>query len=130
MAIKINERQNFIPIEIYDFTFRFPLTDQAMSAFYHGLEKVKRIADEIQRALQEQEEQNAVGAVETAFGEAEQMLRECFDLIAGQDAYDKVYPKVESVTIMFNYFMQMAVGLEEELETYHSQRILTKYMKD
>src|SRR5690554_752169 len=106
MAIKIQTKQTFIPIEIGDeLTLKFDLSDEAM------LNLEKKMTD-VQKSFAEVDENDSD---EEAIEKVKNIIRAAFDEIFGEGTFDKVYAISPSTLIVAEYFMQIAQGLQEEM---------------
>ena len=106
MAIKIQTKQTFIPIEIGDeLTLKFDLSDEAM------LNLKKKVTD-VQKSFAEVDENDSD---EEAIEKVKNIIRAAFDEIFGEGTFDKVYAISPSTLIVAEYFMQIAQGLQEEM---------------
>lgn len=106
MAIKIQTKQTFIPIEIGDeLTLKFDLSDEAM------LNLEKKVTD-VQKSFAEVDEKDSD---EEAIEKVKNIIRAAFDEIFGEGTFDKVYAISPSTLIVAEYFMQIAQGLQEEM---------------
>lgn len=106
MAIKIQTKQTFIPIEIGDeLTLKFDLSDEAM------LNLEKKVTD-VQKSFAEVDENDSD---EEAIEKVKNIIRAAFDEIFGEGTFDKVYAISPSTLIVAEYFMQIAQGLQEEM---------------
>lgn len=106
MAIKIQTKQTFIPIEIGDeLTLKFDLSDEAM------LNLEKKVTD-VQRSFAEVDENDSD---EEAIEKVKNIIRSAFDEIFGEGTFDKVYAISPSTLIVAEYFMQIAQGLQKEM---------------
>lgn len=107
MAIKIQTKQTFIPIEIGDeLTLKFDLSDEAM------LNLEKKVTD-VQKSFAKVDENDSD---EEAIEKVKNIIRSAFDEIFGEGTFDKVYAISPSTLIVAEYFMQIAQGLQEEMK--------------
>lgn len=106
MAIKIQTKQTGIPIEIGEHTFYFDTSDESIANFHNNYEKVMKDLDSI----------NVEGAnIPETLEASKGVLKKGFDLFLGEGAFEKIYKMSPSVTIIMQYFVQIAEGIEEEL---------------
>lgn len=106
MAIKIQTKKTEIPVEIGDLEFAFDTSDESIKKFR-------------KEALKVQEEFHSIGAdvdSDTAVEEAKKALKRGFDMMLGEGAFEKVYDLSPSVMTCMQYFIQLAEGIEQELQ--------------
>lgn len=106
MAIKIQTKKSEIPIEIGDEKFAFDVSDESIKNFR-------------EEALKVQKEFHSIGADvddETALEEARKALKRGFNVMLGEGAFEKIYALSPSVMICMQYFVQLAEGIEHELQ--------------
>lgn len=124
MAIKIQTQRTSIPVEIGELEFEFKTTDENIAAF-------RKKAEEISKDLQNIEPS---GTDDEILEQTKDVLRQGYDLILGDGAFDQIYEQTPSVMNLANYFMQLSDGINEELgnmgltETQHDK--VQKYLKN
>lgn len=106
MAIKIQTKKSEIPVEIGDEKFAFDVSDESIKNFR-------------EEALKVQKEFHSIGAdadEEKALEEAKKVLKRGFEVMLGEGAFEKIYAISPSVMICMQYFVQLAEGIERELQ--------------
>src|SRR5690606_31497970 len=79
-------------------------------------ESIKKLREE---AFKVQEEFHSIGADvddDTALEKAKKVLKRGFNLMLGEDAFEKIYDLSPSVMACMQYFVQLVEGLEQELQ--------------
>lgn len=108
MAIKIQEKQTEIPVEIGTLNFSFELTDESIIAFRKNALATQKGLESLQ--IDESEDEEKV------LQKAKDVLKKGFDLFLGEGAFDKIYAMTPSVSRLGNYFLQLVDGVSEEIE--------------
>lgn len=104
--IRIQTEIPEIPVEFGDLKFSFLLTDKFLNEFR-------------ERALALQEEIKGVSvdniSEEEMLSELGRVLKKGFDSILGDGAYDQLYEKWPSVMTLVEYYQQLNIGIETEM---------------
>lgn len=103
MAIKIQTKQTTIPVEIGENKFEFDASDESIKRFY-------KATDEMQDKLEKMKDFE--GNVE----EGREILKEAFNLVLGDGAFDKIYAEVPSIIVLQDVFLQLSEGIAEEID--------------
>src|SRR5690625_150449 len=106
LAIKIQTRDTFIPVELGDLTLKFHVTDESIVNFRKEALKVQ----------QELEKFNDSDNDEELLNQAKEALKHGFDVFFGRGSFEKVYDISPSVVIVMSYFEQIVEGIAEELK--------------
>lgn len=110
MAIKIQTEETVIPVEIGNLTFGFNISDDAVSTFQNGVDKVLEKFKKLEKEISEENGSEVIGLVK-------QVLTEGFDFMLGEGTFEKLYKQTPSVIKLTNVFKQLSDSLKEELET-------------
>lgn len=106
MAIKIQTKQDYIPIQLGDEEIRFYITDDAILRIRKGYEKVQKELEEIKKPDDE----------DVAVKKMKEVLKKGFDLLYGEGTFEKVYGVTPSVFVCLEYFQQMVDATFKELD--------------
>ncbi|MFS7000961.1 hypothetical protein AB6819_09400 [Carnobacterium maltaromaticum] len=110
MAIKIQTEETVIPVEIGNLTFGFNISDDAVSTFQNGVDKVLEKFKKLEKEISEENGSEVIGLVK-------QVLTEGFDFMLGEGTFEKLYKQTPSVIKLTNVFKQLSDSLKEELES-------------
>lgn len=110
MAIKIQTEETVIPVEIGKLTFGFNISDDAVSTFQNGVDKVLEKFKKLEKEISEENGSEVIGLVK-------QVLTEGFDFMLGEGTFEKLYKQTPSVIKLTNVFKQLSDSLKEELES-------------
>lgn len=106
MAIKIQTKKPEIPVEIGDLKFVFDVSDESIKNFR---EKAKNAIEAIEKIEVDEKDENK------ALDSIKDILRQGFDFMLGDGAFEKIYELSPSVLCCMQYFQQVVDGIEEEL---------------
>lgn len=109
MAIKIQTRQTGIPVEIGDKTFYFETSDENIKNLRKNYQQVIKELEAIEKDVEEMSDEDTLEATKD-------VLRKGYELFLGKGSFDEIYAMSPSVTNMSYYFIQIAEGIQEELE--------------
>jgi len=101
LAIKIQTKTPTIPIEIGDLTLEFDMTDENIDRLYNTYEKMAERFDKAE-----------TNDVETS----KKVMKEAFDYILGDGAFDKVYALSGSILVTTEYFEAITNGIRDEVQ--------------
>lgn len=110
MAIKIQTEETVIPVEIGKLTFGFNISDDAVSTFQNGVDKVLEKFKKLEKEITEENGSEVIGLVK-------QVLTEGFDFMLGEGTFEKLYEQTPSVIKLTSVFKQLSDSLKEELES-------------
>lgn len=110
MAIKIQTEETVIPVEIGNLTFGFNISDDAVSTFQNGVDKVLEKFKKLEKEISEENGSEVIDLVK-------QVLTEGFDFMLGEGTFEKLYKQTPSVIKLTNVFKQLSDSLKEELES-------------
>lgn len=110
MAIKIQTEETVIPVEIGKLTFGFNISDDAVSTFQNGVDKVLEKFKKLEEEITEENGSEVIGLVK-------QVLTEGFDFMLGEGTFEKLYEQTPSVIKLTSVFKQLSDSLKEELES-------------
>lgn len=119
MAIKIQTKKPEIPVEIGDLKFSFDVSDESIKKFRNEAIKVQKELEEI--AISDNDDQ--------ALEQAKDALKRGFEIMLGEGSFKKIYDISPSLVLCIQYFVQIAIGIEEELKNMgfsQSQKDLAK----
>lgn len=119
MAIKIQTQKPEIPVEIGELKFSFDVSDGSIKLFRDEADKVRKELENL--AISDDEDK--------ALKQAKEVLKRGFEVMLGKQAFEQVYELSPSVIICMQYFVQLAEGIEEELQNIgfaQSQKELAK----
>jgi len=123
MAININVKDTFIPVQIGDIELKFDVSDNAVEEMFRKFKEVDKTIEEIDKANLKDEE---------AFKENRRLLQEAYDSLFGEGSYDKVYKLSPSLLITREYLSQIMEGIFKELEErghLDDKKQVAKYLK-
>lgn len=106
MSIRIQTQDTFIPVELGDLTLKFDISDESLINLRRKMEDVQNVAKNIKETSNDEE---VIEQVKSIIGKA-------YDEVFGKGTYDKVYEVSPSVFITTQYFMEIAQGLNKEME--------------
>jgi len=118
MAIKIQTKKAHIPIEIGDLTLYFDMTDENINRLYNTHEEMAKKFDRVDTNSPEK---------------AREILKEVFDYILGEGAFEKVYALSGSIITTTEYFEAIMNGIRDEVQKrtgQASQEKLQKYLQN
>src|SRR5690625_1572670 len=118
MAIKIQTKKAHIPIEIGDLTLKFDMTDENIDRLYNTYEKMAEKFKDI--------ETNDVES-------SKKVMKEAFDYILGDGAFDKVYALSGSILVTTEYFEAITNGIRDEVQKrtkQTNQKKVEKYLQN
>lgn len=122
MAIKIQTKKAGIPVYIGDLEFTFDFSD----------EEILKLRDEALKVQQAFHSISPEEDDEKALKQGKDALKQGFDFLLGEGAFEKIYELSPSVMICFQYFVQLVEGLEEELQNMGyvptQQELAKKYL--
>lgn len=104
MVIKIQTRKPEIPIEIGDLKFSFDTSDESIKEFYAQ-------ANEVRKGL----ENITIDDEENAIEQVKEVLKQGFDVMLGEGAFEQIYALSPSITICTDYFVQLSEVIKREL---------------
>lgn len=110
MVIKIQTEETVIPVEIGNLTFGFNISDDAVSTFQNGVDKVLEKFKKLEKEISEENGSEVIDLVK-------QVLTEGFDFMLGEGTFEKLYKQTPSVIKLTNVFKQLSDSLKEELES-------------
>ncbi|MEN0648917.1 DUF6673 family protein [Caldifermentibacillus hisashii] len=119
MAIKIQTQKPEIPVEIGDLKFSFNVSDESIKKFRNEAIKVQKELEEI--AISDNDDQ--------ALEQAKEALKRGFEIMLGEGSFKKIYDISPSLVLCMQYFVQIAIGIDEELKNMgfsQSQKDLAK----
>lgn len=119
MAIKIQTQKPEIPVEIGDLKFSFDVSDESIKKFRNEAIKVQKELEEI--AISDNDDQ--------ALEQAKEALKRGFEIMLGEGSFKKIYDISPSLVLCMQYFVQIAIGIDEELKNMgfsQSQKDLAK----
>lgn len=119
MAIKIQTQKPEIPVEIGDLKFSFNVSDESIKKFRNEAIKVQKVLEEI--AISDNDDQ--------ALEQAKEALKRGFEIMLGEGSFKKIYDISPSLVLCMQYFVQIAIGIDEELKNMgfsQSQKDLAK----
>jgi hypothetical protein len=119
MAIKIQTQKTEIPVEIGDLKFSFNVSDESIKKFRNEAIKVQKELEEI--AISDNDDQ--------ALEQAKEALKRGFEIMLGEGSFKKIYDISPSLVLCMQYFVQIAIGIDEELKNMgfsQSQKDLAK----
>ncbi|HLQ75429.1 MAG TPA: hypothetical protein VK107_05305 [Alloiococcus sp.] len=102
MAIKIQTKQTYIPIELGDLELKFDLTDESIANFR-------------KEAVRVQKELGKLSDDEDAQEQAKEVLKRGFDLMFGDGTFSQIYDISPSSIVIAEYFASITEGIAEEL---------------
>lgn len=106
MAIKIQTQKPEIPVEIGDLKFSFDVSDESIKEFRNEAIKVQKELEEI--AISDNDDQ--------ALEQAKEALKHGFEIMLGEGSFKKIYDISPSLVLCMQYFVQIAIGIDEELK--------------
>src|SRR5690625_643302 len=118
MAIKIQTKRNYLPIEIGDLTLKFDMSDENIERLYNTHEEMAKKFDKVDTNSPEK---------------AREILKEAFDYILGDGAFEKVYALSGSIITTMEYFEAIMNGIRDEVQErtgQTSQQKLQKYLQN
>lgn len=119
MSIKIQTQKPEIPVEIGDLKFSFDVSDESIKKFRNEAIKVQKELEEI--AISDNDDE--------ALEQAKEALKRGFEIMLGEGSFKKIYDISPSLVLCMQYFVQIAIGIEEELKNMgfsQSQKDLAK----
>ncbi|MEK6452619.1 DUF6673 family protein [Caldifermentibacillus hisashii] len=119
MAIKIQTQKPEIPVDIGDLKFSFNVSDESIKKFRNEAIKVQKELEEI--AISDNDDQ--------ALEQAKEALKRGFEIMLGEGSFKKIYDISPSLVLCMQYFVQIAIGIDEELKNMgfsQSQKDLAK----
>ena len=119
MSIKIQTQKPEIPVEIGDLKFSFDVSDESIKKFRNEAIKVQKELEEI--AISDNDDE--------ALEQAKEALKRGFEIMLGEGSFKKIYDISPSLVLCMQYFVQIAIGIEEELKIMgfsQSQKDLAK----
>lgn len=119
MAIRIEEQKPEIPVEIGELKFTFKVTDEAVLNFRKESLRLKEELEKIQAAEED----------ETNVEKVRELLRQGFDAFLGEGAFEKIYEMSPSVMVISRYFVQLVLGISDEIERMGADKALEKRAK-
>lgn len=124
MAIKINTQTTEIPVVFGNLEFTFNVSDESIKNFR---EKALKVQKELESLAENENDDDKV------LEKAKEVLKRGFDLMLGEGAFEKIYELSPSVMICAQYFVQLAEGLEQELQkrglSKTQEELAEKYIK-
>lgn len=105
MSIKIQVKEDYIPIQLGDEEIRFHVSDEAIL-------RIKKGAADVQEELESIEESEDE---ETQLEQMKEILRRGFDFLFEEGTFEKVYSVTPSVVVCLEYFQQMTEAVVIEL---------------
>jgi|SRR5690625_5133853 len=118
MSIKIQAKKAHIPIEIGDVTLEFDMSDENIERLYNTHEEMAKKFDNVESNNPEK---------------AREILKEAFDYILGDGAFEKVYALSGSIITTTEYFEAIMNGIRDEVQKrtgQASQEKLQKYLQN
>jgi len=118
MAIKIQTKKAHIPIEIGDLTLYFDMTDENINRLYNTHEEMAKKFDKVDTNSPEK---------------AREILKEAFDYILGDGAFEKVYALSGSIITTTEYFEAITLAIRDKVQErtgQTSQQKLQKYLQN
>jgi len=116
MAIKIDIKKTIIPVEFGDLVFEFDLGDKNMKDVE---KKAKEMEEKAKKYEDLSDEEN-----EVAETEAQTFIKESFDYLLGDGAFEKIYEQTPNISFLADYFLQLVEGIGNEVSnrTKHTKR--------
>lgn len=120
MTIRIQTEELYIPVEFGSITLKFPIDDDSLvkleESWKEVTENIKDKSDTV-----DIEEQKA-------------LIRQAYDFLFEEGTFDKVYELVPSTMMLLDYFVEISVGIRDELEERNAKRTskheeISKYLK-
>src|SRR5690625_4176134 len=118
MAIKIQTKKAHIPIEIGDLTLKFDMSDENIERLYNTHEEMAKKFDKVDSNSPEK---------------AREILKEAFDYILGDGAFEKVYALSGSIITTTEYFEAITNAIRDEVQKrtgQTSKKKLEKYLQN
>jgi len=109
MAIKINLESTKIPVEIGDLKFEFDASDKNRKYLE---KKAKEIGKKEERLTSLDFEKLTDEESEKAEMEANDLIKESFNYILGEGAFEKIYEQTPSIIFLTDYLVQLINGIE------------------
>lgn len=114
MAIKIQTQTPYIPIEVGELKLKFDMTDDNIKCLYDS----------------EKQFQEKLNSVEDGdFEGQKKAIKTAVDFLLGDGAFDKLYSVTPSLVVVVEYFVQISIGLKEEIEKRTGQTQQAKVQK-
>ena len=113
-----DDEKAHIPIEIGDLTLKFDMTDENIDRLYNTYEKMAEKFKDI--------ETNDVES-------SKKVMKEAFDYILGDGAFDKVYALSGSILVTTEYFEAITNGIRDEVQKrtkQTNQKKVEKYLQN
>ncbi|GAE31921.1 hypothetical protein [Halalkalibacter hemicellulosilyticus] len=104
MAIKIATQKTVIPVQIGELEFSVDVADEAVKKVKEGYLRIK---EEVE-AMQEQED------YEEDFNRTKEVLKQSYNLILGDEAFEALYDQTPSITLLAKYLMVVVESLNDE----------------
>src|SRR5690625_7687695 len=118
MAIKIQTKRNYLPIEIGDLTLEFDMTDENIERLYNTHEEMAKKFDKVDTNSPEK---------------AREILKEAFDYILGEGAFEKIYALSGSIITTTEYFEAITLAIRDKVQertVQTSQQQSQHYLKN
>ena len=104
--IRIQTKQDFIPIHLGDEEIRFYVNDDSLLRIQKGADRVKKEIDAIKPSDDEEE----------VIEQMKEALKKGFDFIFEEGSFEKAYSVTPSVFVVLEYFQQMVEAAFNELD--------------
>lgn len=105
MSIKIQVKEDYIPIQLGDEEIRFYISDDAVLRLKKGAEDIQREIEAMEQGESEEE----------VLEQMKYILRKGFDFLFEEGAFEKVYSVTPSVVVALEYFQQMVEAVLQEI---------------
>lgn len=116
--IKLRKNQIHIPFVDDD--------DNVVAEFWvdksdEGIEKLNKMLDEVNRLAGKTSEDN--------LDEMKAFIKKCVDAILGEGAFDTLYTFNPSLEIVALYFVQVAMGIQNEMRQERELAVVNEYLE-
>jgi len=122
MAIKIEIQSTIIPVEIGGVTYEVDMSDDATKVHEEALASMADLGEKIDKLEVDgkKEEANEAGV---------QILKTSYDDLLGEGAFDAIYKLSPSIILMMDYFLQITLGVSEEMTKRQLAEKKLKYLQ-
>lgn len=129
MAIRIQTQDTFIPVEIGEVELKFKADDDSLNKIINAVDDFNERAEALETKVRSEEL-----SYDAEFEATKELLKDSFDYLLGDGAFDKIYNQTPSLKLVLNYFLEISEGLKKELEergidTEQNEK-MKKYLKD
>ena len=121
MAIRIQIHDTKIPIEFGDLTFEFDMGDTSMKEVRKKCLEMQERATKLGDLIDESDDEKAEEI-------AEKYVKDSFEYLLGEGAYEKIYKLTPSIDILTDYFFQLVDGLQREMNIRSGHEKYGKYL--